>query len=512
MKKIAVAILTILVMTASCLHVMGATGEPVGAEFAGGELGAGSFYLTEDRTFTQGLTVKAGQTTSIDLNGHTLTIQGTVNVASGASLTFTDTATGGTVCFSGSSAVCNGGLYNVPVISASAMYGNNVQIKGGTFNGEFTNQSGSSVTKGTFKGKFNNMAAVYGGTFDGEFINSAGATVTSGTFAGKVTNQGKISGGTFNGPVVNSEGAEITGGLFYGSFANHSGSVSQAIFYGSSVSGITESRKVEFRMEQGGDILCTEYVLHGEKLKKPGQPSKPNHTFKGWKTGADVDFDFNSAINEDMTGGNAIWAAWESNEVTATPVPATSTPIPTNTPVPVTATPVPTNTPVPATPTAEPTGTPVPTGTPEPTATPLPTGTPASVTETPAPTVTVTPAITSEPTGTPTPKPTKAPKATPTPTASPEITETPEPTDEPEITDVPEPTDMPEITETPEPTETPVPTATPAPTAAPEVTEGADNQNKKEAGKNPVGYFLALLALLTVICCALVIGSRKREF
>lgn len=69
----------------------------------------------------------------------------------------------------------------------------------------------------------------------------------------------------------------------------------------------------------------------------------------------------------------AIVLACGGSDPEPTPVPPTSTPIPTHTPSPPTATPVPTNTPTPVPPTA----TPVPTSTPiPPTATPVPTETP----------------------------------------------------------------------------------------------------------------------------------------
>ncbi|MXY22772.1 MAG: LppX_LprAFG lipoprotein [Dehalococcoidia bacterium] len=59
-----------------------------------------------------------------------------------------------------------------------------------------------------------------------------------------------------------------------------------------------------------------------------------------------------------------------------TPVPPTTTLVPTNTPVPPTATPVPTSTPAPPTATPVPTNTPIPTNTPVPTAIPAPADTP----------------------------------------------------------------------------------------------------------------------------------------
>lgn len=106
------------------------------------------------------------------------------------------------------------------------------------------------------------------------------------------------------------------------------------------------------------------------------------------------------------TGGSCWIDYWDysCDTPTATPIPLTSTPVPTNTPKPsATGTPKPTNTPTPtntpaptATGTLRPTNTPFPTvtGTPRPTSTSTPTNTPVpTATGTPQPTATNTPVL-----------------------------------------------------------------------------------------------------------------------
>ena len=124
-------------------------------------------------------------------------------------------------------------------------------------------------------------SSISGGTFDGSVSN--GGTISGGTFNGRVGNSGMITNGTFNGEVVN-EGT-ISGGTFYGSIKDP----------GNKISGVIVTYK-------DGDSEYAKQVLpSGTPATRPDDPTKPGYTFDGWYTSDGAQWDFTTAVNENIT-------------------------------------------------------------------------------------------------------------------------------------------------------------------------------------------------------------------
>ncbi|WP_096201610.1 S-layer homology domain-containing protein [Bacillus sp. FJAT-45350] len=62
----------------------------------------------------------------------------------------------------------------------------------------------------------------------------------------------------------------------------------------------------------GGSTVADQTVAHGEKVSKPADPTKANHTFEGWFTDNThtTAFDFDTTV----TGDTAIYAKWTMNQ------------------------------------------------------------------------------------------------------------------------------------------------------------------------------------------------------
>ena len=91
---------------------------------------------------------------------------------------------------------------------------NSGYIKDGTFNGKVTNRN--TIENGTFAGSVTNEGTIKNGSFEKKVTN--GRTIMDGVFKGVVENggNGTIFGGTFAGRVNNSYGGHIFGGVFNG--------------------------------------------------------------------------------------------------------------------------------------------------------------------------------------------------------------------------------------------------------------------------------------------------------
>lgn len=151
----------------------------------------------------------------------------------------------------------------------------NVRITGCTAGGGKTDamsmDTGSVISGGTFDGSVQNTGTISGGTFNGRVVNSN--MITNGTFNGEVVNDyGTISGGTFNGVVTNystiSEGA---------------------------ISGITVTYKAN------GGVYATQIVPSGSAAIKPVDLAKPGYTFDGWYTSDGAQWNFTTAVTENIT-------------------------------------------------------------------------------------------------------------------------------------------------------------------------------------------------------------------
>lgn len=151
----------------------------------------------------------------------------------------------------------------------------NVRITGCTAGGGKTDAmsmyTGSVISGGTFDGSVQNTGTISGGTFNGRVVNSK--MITDGIFNGEVVNDyGTISGGTFNGVVTNY--STITEGA---------------------ISGITVTYKAN------GGIYATQIVPSGSAAIKPADLAKPGYTFDGWYTSDGAQWDFTTAVTENIT-------------------------------------------------------------------------------------------------------------------------------------------------------------------------------------------------------------------
>jgi len=125
------------------------------------------------------------------------------------------------------------------------------------------------------------------------------SSISGGTFDGSVSNDGTISGGTFNGRVVNSK--MITDGIFNGEVVNDYGTITGGTFYGSikdpgnKISGVIVTYK-------DGDSEYAKQVLHPDTLAtRPDDLAKHGYTFDGWYTSDGAQWDFATAVTENIT-------------------------------------------------------------------------------------------------------------------------------------------------------------------------------------------------------------------
>ena len=182
----------------------------------------------------------------------------------------------------------------------------NVRITGCTAGGGKTDAmsmyTGSVISGGTFDGSVQNTGTISGGTFNGRVVNSK--MITDGIFNGEVVNDyGTISGGTFNGRVVNSK--MITDGIFNGEVVNDYGTISGGTFNGvvtnystiteGAISGITVTYKAN------GAHYATQIVPRGSTAIKPVDLAKHGYTFDGWYTSDGAQWDFTTAVTENIT-------------------------------------------------------------------------------------------------------------------------------------------------------------------------------------------------------------------
>ena len=112
-------------------------------------------------------------------------------------------------------------------IFAGRVTSNGTIMDNGTFNEEVTNSG--YIKDGTFNGKVTNRNTIENGTFAGSVTNEG--TIKNGSFEKKVTNSNTIMDGVFKGVVENGGRGTIFGGTFAGSVENQ-GSVTGGVFNG----------------------------------------------------------------------------------------------------------------------------------------------------------------------------------------------------------------------------------------------------------------------------------------
>ena len=125
-------------------------------------------------------------------------------------------------------------------------------------------------------------SSISGGTFDGSVSNDG--TISGGTFNGRVVNSGMITDGIFNGEVVNDYGT-ITGGTFYGSIKDP----------GNKISGVTVTYK------DGESEYAKQVLPSGTLATRPDDLAKPGYSFDGWYTSDGAQWDFTTAVTENIT-------------------------------------------------------------------------------------------------------------------------------------------------------------------------------------------------------------------
>ena len=130
-----------------------------------------------------------------------------------------------------------------------------------------------------------------------------GSVISGGTFDGSVQNTGTISGGTFNGRVVNSK--MITDGIFNGEVVNDYGTISGGTFNGvvTNYSTITEGAisGIIVTYQVNGAHYATQIVPSGSTAIKPVDLAKHGYTFDGWYTSDGAQWDFTTAVTENIT-------------------------------------------------------------------------------------------------------------------------------------------------------------------------------------------------------------------
>ena len=204
--------------------------------------------------------------------------------------------------------ICNAGTLNA-TISVSCWVSNYSIISEGTFTGNFSNDSGGTISGGEFQGEVENCATINGGKFSVGKVRNAGGNIINGTFDVPVTNDGGwIKGGTFYDTVTNDKSI-IEGGEFH-STVNNTGEIRGGTFY-RTVTGsgrINDGAYVTVTFNSdGGTPVEKAKVLRGQKVAKPtDDPTKSGYTFIGWKD-ADDAYDFSKPVIAPLT----LTAKWE---------------------------------------------------------------------------------------------------------------------------------------------------------------------------------------------------------
>ena len=145
-------------------------------------------------------------------------------------------------------------------------------LRGGTIDGNITNNTTLNADGGTVKGELTNNDQI-----TGEDLNR------STTFNDKVTNNGTIRKGTFTNEVINESSGTINGGTFTGTITNNDGTVLDGDF---SVATTLSGTLVITFDPNNGDQPSTQKVnwsKDGAALTAPDPvPTKEGHSIEGW--------------------------------------------------------------------------------------------------------------------------------------------------------------------------------------------------------------------------------------
>lgn len=144
-------------------------------------------------------------------------------------------------------------------------------LRGGTIDGNITNNTTLNADGGTVNGELTNNDQI-----TGEDLNR------STTFNDKVTNTGTIRKGTFKNEVINESSGTINGGTFTGAITNNDGTVLDGDFSGATLNGMLV---ITFD-PNNGDQPSTQKVnwsKDGAALTAPDPvPTNEGHSIEGW--------------------------------------------------------------------------------------------------------------------------------------------------------------------------------------------------------------------------------------
>ena len=249
----------------------------------------GGVFVAEKGTFTMsggsiaGCTTVGGRSYGGGIyNEGTMTLSGTAEIRDcHAKDSDGDAAFGGGISDNGEAFQISGNVRTSGGGTDAVSMDTGSVISGGTFDGSVQNTG--TISGGTFNGRVVNSNMITNGTFNGEVVNDYG-TITGGTFNGRVVNSNMITDGIFNGEVVNDYGT-ITGGTFYGSIKDP----------GNKISGVIVTYK-------DGDSEYAKQVLpSGTPATRPDDLAKHGYTFDGWYTSDGAQWDFTTAVTENIT-------------------------------------------------------------------------------------------------------------------------------------------------------------------------------------------------------------------
>lgn len=144
-------------------------------------------------------------------------------------------------------------------------------LRGGTIDGNITNNTTLNADGGTVNGELTNNDQITGSE------GAAGST----EFHGKVTNNGTIRKGTFTNEVINESSGAINGGTFTGTITNNDGTVSGGDFSGATT--LSGTLVITFD-PNNGDQPSTQKVnwsKDGAALTAPASTNE-GHSLDGW--------------------------------------------------------------------------------------------------------------------------------------------------------------------------------------------------------------------------------------
>ena len=142
-------------------------------------------------------------------------------------------------------------------------------LRGGTIDGNITNNTTLNADGGTVNGELTNNDQI-----TGEDLNR------STTFNNKVTNNGTIRKGTFTNEVINESSGTINGGTFTGTVENKDGTISGSDFSKATLNGMLV---ITFEPNNGEPVITREvnWSKDGAALTAPASTNE-GHSLDGW--------------------------------------------------------------------------------------------------------------------------------------------------------------------------------------------------------------------------------------